>query len=135
MPCQLRHCIVLKVQCFYLQRSISPLVLLSTRDKRIAITFHENQRLNIGNQYQKGATQFVPKIIEKFEELHNVIPHRTDETKKGTTNKISKDSPSFRQDFLLYQKARDFLSRDTESSCKQRHLVKSRKFLSYCSAS
>ena len=56
MPCQLRHCIVLKVQCFYLQRSISPLVLLSTRDKRIAITFHENQRLNIGNQYQKDAT-------------------------------------------------------------------------------
>ena len=42
---------VLKVQCFYF-----PLVFLSTRDEMIAITFHENQRLNIGNQYQKDAT-------------------------------------------------------------------------------
>ena len=28
----------------------------ATSDKRIAITFHENQRLNAGNQYQKDAT-------------------------------------------------------------------------------
>ena len=47
--CQATHCIVLKVQCFYLRRSKGPFVLLSTRDKRIAITFHEDQRLNIGN--------------------------------------------------------------------------------------
>ena len=46
---------VLKVQCFHFRRSKGPLVLLSTMDKRIAITFHENQRLNIGNQYQKDA--------------------------------------------------------------------------------
>ena len=44
------------MQCFYLRRSKSALVLLSTRAKMIAITFHENQRLNIGNQYQKDAT-------------------------------------------------------------------------------
>ena len=41
---------------FYVRRSICPLVLLSARDKSIAITFHENQSLNIGNQYQKLAT-------------------------------------------------------------------------------
>ena len=50
------QCIVLKVQCFYLRRSICSLDLLSKRDKKIAITFHKNQRLNIGNQYRKGAT-------------------------------------------------------------------------------
>ena len=100
MPCQLRHCIVLKVQCFYLQRSISPLVLLSTRDKRIAITFHENQRLNIGNQYQKDATQFVPEIIEKFEEPHNVIPHRIDETAKERQIKYQKIAQAL--DRILY---------------------------------
>ena len=47
---------VLRVQCFYFRRSKGPLVLFFTRDKRIAITFHENQRLNIGNQYKKDAT-------------------------------------------------------------------------------
>ena len=41
---------VLKVQCFYFRRSKGPLVLLSTRDKRVAITFPKNQRLNTGNQ-------------------------------------------------------------------------------------
>ena len=46
----------LRVQCFHFRRSKVALVLLSTRDKRIAITFHKNQRLNIGNQYQKDAT-------------------------------------------------------------------------------
>ena len=54
--CQMKQCIVLKVQCFYLRRSKGPLVLLSTRDKRIVIIFHEIQRLNIGNQYKKDAT-------------------------------------------------------------------------------
>ena len=44
---------VLKMQFFYFWRIKDPLVLLSTRDKKIAITFHENQRLNIGNHYQK----------------------------------------------------------------------------------
>ena len=48
--------IVLKVLCFYILRSKGPLVLLSTRDKKIAIIFHEIQRLNIGKQYKKDAT-------------------------------------------------------------------------------
>ena len=54
--CQMMHFIVLKVECFYLRRSKNTLVLLSTSDKKIAITFHEDQRLNIGNQYRKDAT-------------------------------------------------------------------------------
>ena len=49
------QCIVLKVQCFCLWRSKGPVVLLSTRDKRITITFQESQRLNIGNEYQNDA--------------------------------------------------------------------------------
>ena len=56
MVCQMMQCIVLKVHCFYFGRSKGPSVLLSTRDKKIAITFHKNQRLNIGNQYHKDAT-------------------------------------------------------------------------------
>ena len=54
--CQMTQCIVLKVLCFYIQRSKGPLVLLLTRDKRIAIIFHETQSLDIGNQYKKDAT-------------------------------------------------------------------------------
>ena len=54
--CQMTNYIVLKVRCFYFRGSKGPFVLLSTRDKRIAITFHENQRLNIGNQYKKDST-------------------------------------------------------------------------------
>ena len=54
--CQMKQCIVLKVLCFYLRRSKVPLVLLSTKDKKIVIIFHEIQRLNIGNQYKKDAT-------------------------------------------------------------------------------
>ena len=38
------------------------------------------------------------------------------------------------QDSLLDWKAKDFLARDTENSCKQGRLVKFRKFLSYCSS-
>ena len=53
---QMKQCIVLKVLCFYLRRSKGPLVLLSTRDKRIAKIFHKIQRLNIGNQYKKDVT-------------------------------------------------------------------------------
>ena len=52
--CNMTQCIVLKVQCFCLRRSKDTLVLLSY--KRIAITFHEGQSLNIGNQYQEDAT-------------------------------------------------------------------------------
>ena len=72
--------IVLKVQCFYLRRDKGPLGFFSTRDNRIATTFQENQTLNIGNQYQKDATQLVPGIIDKFKEPHSIIPHQIDET-------------------------------------------------------
>ena len=58
------------------------LVLFSIRDKKIAITFHEHQILNIGNQYQKDG------IIEKFE--YNNIPHQIDETVKERQMKYQK---------------------------------------------
>ena len=54
--CHMTQCIVLKVQYLYLQRSKGPSVLLSISDIRVAITFHENQILNIENQYHKDAT-------------------------------------------------------------------------------
>ena len=54
--CQMTQCIALKVQCFYLRRSKGPLFLLSIFSIQFAITFNENQRLNMGNQYQKDAT-------------------------------------------------------------------------------
>ena len=54
--CQMTQCIVLKVQCFYLRRSKDTLVLLSTKDKRIAVAFREDQSLDIGSQYQEDAT-------------------------------------------------------------------------------
>ena len=63
---------------------------MSTSDKRIAITLHENQRLNIGNQYQKDATYFVPGIIKKFEESHNVILYHIYETVKERKMKYQK---------------------------------------------
>ena len=80
IACLTTHCIVLTVQCFYLWRNKDPSVLSPTRNKRVAITFHENQRLNLGNQYHKDATEVAPGIIEKFEEPHNIIPHQNDET-------------------------------------------------------
>ena len=41
--CQMKQCIVLTVQYFYLQRNKSPFpVLLSTRDEGVAIAFYEN---------------------------------------------------------------------------------------------
>ena len=43
-----------------------PSVFLSTKDKKVAITFQEHQRLNLGNQYHKKATKVAPRIIEKF---------------------------------------------------------------------
>ena len=42
-----------KVQCFYFWISKDSLVLLSTRDKRISIKFHKNQRLNTGTNIKK----------------------------------------------------------------------------------
>ena len=59
--CQLTQCIVLIVQCFYLRRNKGLSVLLSAKDKRVAISFHENQRLNLGIQYHKDATKVAPK--------------------------------------------------------------------------
>ena len=50
IACQMTQCIVLKVQCFDLQRTKYPSFFLSTRIKKVAITFHEDQRLHIGNQ-------------------------------------------------------------------------------------
>ena len=70
------------MQCVYFRRSKGPLVLFSIRDNKIAITFHEDQRLNIGNQYQKDG------IIEKFE--YNNIPHQIDETVKERQTKYQK---------------------------------------------
>ena len=77
--CQITQCIVLTVQCFYLRRNKGPSVLLSTRYKIVAITFHKNHRLNIGNQYHNDTTNLASGIIEKFEEPHNIIPHQIHE--------------------------------------------------------
>ena len=63
---------------------------MSTRFKMVAVTFLKYQRLNIGNEYHKDATQETPGIIEKFEEPHNFIPHKIDETLKGRQMKYSK---------------------------------------------
>ena len=48
----------------------------------VAITFHKNQILNIGNQYHKYATYITPGVIEKFEEPHNIISLQIYETLK-----------------------------------------------------
>ena len=50
------QCILLTMQSFYLQRSKDFSVLLSTRVKSVTITLQENQRLNLGNQYERNAT-------------------------------------------------------------------------------
>ena len=52
---QTTQCIALAAPCFYLRGNKDPLVLLSTRDKKIIITFHENQILNIENHDHKDA--------------------------------------------------------------------------------
>ena len=94
------QCIVLKVQCFCLRRSKGPVVLLSTRDKRITITFQESQRLNIGNEYQNDAIKLAPGIIDKFEEPYNIIPHQMDETVNERQRKYQKISQAL--DRILY---------------------------------
>ena len=63
---------------------------MSTRYRRVSIIFHKNQRLNIGNQYRKGATLVHPGTIEKFKEPYNIIPHQTDETLKEQQMKYPK---------------------------------------------
>ena len=78
--CQMAQCIVLTVQCFHLWRKKGSSLFLSTRYKRIAITFHKDQRLNTATQYHKDATQVAPGIIEKSEEPHNITPRQIDET-------------------------------------------------------
>ena len=98
--CQMTQCIVLKVECFDLRRNKGPSAFLSTRDKRIDITFQENQRLNIGNQYRKDAAQLAPGIIEKFEEPHNIKPQQIDNTLKERQMKYQKIVQSL--DKMLY---------------------------------
>ena len=73
---QMKQCILLTMQYFHLPRNIGPLVLSSTRFKRVTIKFHKNQRLNIGNQYHKDVTLIINGIIEKFDEPRDVIPHQ-----------------------------------------------------------
>ena len=65
------------MQCFYLRRSKGPSVLLLARDKRVAIIFPQNQRLNRANQYHKAAISLAPGVPEK---PHNIIPHQNGET-------------------------------------------------------
>ena len=62
------------------------------------MTFHENQRFNIGNQYQKDATQLAPEIIEKFE--YNIIPHQIDKAVKERQMKYRKIVQAL--DMILY---------------------------------
>ena len=52
--CDAVYCIDCNVFC--LERGKGTSVLFSTKDKRIAIKFHESQRLTLGNQYHKDAT-------------------------------------------------------------------------------
>ena len=67
-----------------------PSVFLLTKDKKVAITFQEHQRLNLGNQYHKNATKVAPRIIEKFWKPQNKISDQNDETLQER-NQISKD--------------------------------------------
>ena len=43
--CQVKQCVVLTVQSFYLQRNKAPSVLLGARYNRVAIISHKSQRL------------------------------------------------------------------------------------------
>ena len=89
---QMTQCIVLTVQCIYLRINRGLPILLSTRDKRVAVTFHKNQRFNLRNQYHEDATKVTPRIIEKFEEplIIPVIPQQNDETLKKQQTKYPK---------------------------------------------
>ena len=63
---QMTQCILLTLQCFYLRRKRSLPFFLSTKDKKVAISLQEHQRLNLGNHYHKNATKVARRIIEKF---------------------------------------------------------------------
>ena len=101
---QMTQCIVLTVQCFYLRGNKGPFFLLLTRNKTVANAFHENERLNIGNQYHRDATKVASGIIEKFEEPHNIIPHRIDETVKERQMKYQKIVQALYRILYLIQK-------------------------------
>ena len=45
--CQSAHCVLLSVQCFYLRRNQIPSFLLSIRNRKAALRFHENQILSL----------------------------------------------------------------------------------------
>ena len=45
--CQSAHCVLLSVQCFYLRRNQIPSLLLSIRNRKAALRFHENQILSL----------------------------------------------------------------------------------------
>ena len=64
--CKTTKCIILIRQWFCLRRRKGPSVLLSARAKMVAIKFHKNQKLNLGNQYHKDAINVTPETIEKF---------------------------------------------------------------------
>ena len=55
--CHVTQCTMhLAVQCFYLSGNKDSSVPSSTRDKMVAITFHESQILDLENQYHNDAT-------------------------------------------------------------------------------
>ena len=117
------QCIVLTVQCSYLRRNKGPSVLFSTRYKRVVVTFPDNQRLNIGSEYHKNATQVALGIIEKFEEPHNIIPHQIDETLKERQIKYSKIGEAL--DIVFYLTGKQGIScRGTQETQTQRHKKK-----------
>ena len=79
----LYYAVALTVQCFYLWINTGLSVLLSF--VFVAVTFHKNEWLNLGNHYRKNATKVAPGIIEKFEKplvISNIIPQQIDETLK-----------------------------------------------------
>ena len=55
--CHVTQCTIhLAVQCFYMSGNKDSSVPSSTRDKMVAITFHESQILDLENQYHNDAT-------------------------------------------------------------------------------
>ena len=72
--CQTTQCIILIVQWFYLRRNKGPFVLLSARVKKVAIKFHKNQKLNVGNQFHKNAVKVAYQIDETLKELQMKYP-------------------------------------------------------------
>ena len=51
---------------FLSEEKKEPSFFLSTKDKKVAISLQEHQRLNLGNHYHKNATKVARRIIEKF---------------------------------------------------------------------